>query len=162
MKIIRMLFYIILNVLISAGTIWLVYTFLIERNEGINGQSGSVIGFNQPINNDQIPATVVPDKLIVDSIISSGNIEYERVTLIHVGGEDLLISGWKLYDQDGETYIFPSLNLYPGSSITIYSKAGNDSVTDLYWGSEEPIWESGEVITLADPAGYPQAMYVVP
>lgn len=157
-----MLFYLILNVLISAGTVWLVFSFLIGRNDGINRQSGAVIGFNQPINNDQILATVVPDKLIIDSIISSGNIEYERVTLFHVGSTELSISGWKLIDQEGETYTFPTLNLFPGSSITIYSKAGNDTVTDLYWGSEEPIWESGEVITLADPAGFPQAMYVVP
>ena len=162
MKIIRFVFYLILNIAISAGSVWLAFTFLTQGNNSAVGQTDSSNGFSQSDSTDQNLATVVPDRLIIDSIISHGNIDYERVTILHVSGDELSISGWKLTDSGGNIFIFPPLELYPGSAITINSRVGNDTVTELFWGAEEPIWESGEMITLTDPAGYPQAMYVIP
>ena len=162
MKIIRFVFYLILNIAISAGSVWLVFTFLTQGSNSPGSQTDSSNSLGQSDNADQNLATVVPDRLIIDSIISHGNIEYERVTILHVSGDELSISGWKLTDSDGNVFVFPPLELYPGSSLTINSRTGIDTVTELFWGTEEPIWESGEMITLTDPAGYPQAMYVIP
>jgi len=162
MKIFRIVFYIILNILISAGTIWLMFSFLNPGMIDQDIQLDAATGFGQSDNNEEDIATVIPDKLIIESVISAGNLEYERVTINHNSTEKFSLSGWQLVDVDGEAFTFPPIDLYPGGSLTIYSKAGNDTVTELYWGMGNSIWEAGEIVYLTDPAGYPQAMYVIP
>jgi hypothetical protein len=158
MKTIRILFYIILNILISAGTIWLVFSYLNTGNTGQIDQADTAEG-----NIDaEIVATVIPDKLMIDSVVSAGDIEYERVVINHIGGENVSLSGWKLKDSDGNEYVFPPIDLFSGSSLIVNSKEGKDTVTELYWAMIEPVWEAGETVYLTDPGGFPQAMYIIP
>jgi hypothetical protein len=52
--------------------------------------------------------------------------------------------------------------MFQGGAVTIYSRVGTSTVVELYWGEEEPIWESGEQAQLIDPDGVVQAVYTVP
>jgi hypothetical protein len=158
MKTIRILFYIILNILISAGAVWLVFSYL---NTGSTSQIDQV-ETGEGFVDDVAAATVIPDKLIIDSVVSAGNIEYERVVINHIGGENISLSGWKLMDSDGNEYVFPPIELFSGSSLVVNSRDGKDTVTELYWAMVEPVWEAGETVYLTDPGGYPQAMYIIP
>ena len=45
---------------------------------------------------------------------------------------------------------------------TIAGDIGQDTPTDLYWGLEEPIWESGELVTLLDSEDTIQATFEAP
>lgn len=162
MKIIKFLFYLILNIAISAGAVWVMFSY-INR-----GEVESVEPSDESVENVEIAsvqnvfATVVPDKLIIESVISAGDISYERVSIQYVSNQEISLSGWELWDANGNTYVFPPLNMYAGSSLTVFSKVGSNSVTELYWGKETAVWETGEILTIVDPAGYPQAMYVIP
>ena len=162
MKTLKMLFYIIINILISAGTVWLAFSYLNLSTDNQIDNTGPAMGVSQSSNDGGVIATVIPDKMIIDSVISAGDVNYERVTIIFVSDVEVSLSGWKLEDADGNSFTFPPISLYPGSSLIINSKAGADTVTELFWGSIDPIWETGEVVYLNDPAGYPQAMYVIP
>ena len=51
--------------------------------------------------------------------------------------------GWQLQDQDGNAFTFPALTMFQGGAVTIYTREGISTVVELYWGLDDPIWESG-------------------
>lgn len=104
----------------------------------------------------------VAGQLEINSVIAPGDLEAERVIIKHVGTLEISLAGWYLRDQQGNTYTFPALTMYSGASTAVYSKAGNNSVNELYWGLVAPVWEPGETILLFDPLGNAQASYTVP
>lgn len=72
------------------------------------------------------------------------------------------MAGWTLGDGEGNEYQFPSFTLYNGGGVNIYSRAGSDSVINLYWGMDRPLWEPGKVITLRDHSGGVVSTFAVP
>jgi LysM repeat protein len=101
----------------------------------------------------------------IDSIIGAGDLDTERVLIKHTGGDDLSLVGWRLEDDRGNAFIFPrspELILYPGGAVNIYTKAGVNTVVDLYWGLNAPVWVSGSTVILRDAQGNVHAKYVVP
>jgi hypothetical protein len=70
---------------------------------------------------------------------------------------------WELRDEDDHIYIFDRLTIFgDGAGILVHTRAGQDSVTDVYWGLTEPVWESGETVTLVDADGAERATFVIP
>jgi hypothetical protein len=66
-------------------------------------------------------------------------------------------------DEDGHVYTFGQVTLFgDGAGVLVHTETGQDNSTDLYWGLEEPVWESGEVVTLLDAGGEAQATFAVP
>ena len=96
------------------------------------------------------------------AVIGAGDLNSERVQIRGTGAVPLLLTGWQLGDEDGNLFTFPQINLYNDGAVELYSKAGVDTVVSLYWGRSEPIWNSGEVVTLFDANGQIQAAYQVP
>ncbi|HEX3049415.1 MAG TPA: LysM peptidoglycan-binding domain-containing protein [Aggregatilineaceae bacterium] len=72
------------------------------------------------------------------------------------------LTGWRLVDADGNTFIFPSLRLFAGASIAIFSRSGENTPVSLYWGQNAAIWSAGETVTLMNPEGQVQAIYRIP
>ncbi|HJS28730.1 MAG TPA: LysM peptidoglycan-binding domain-containing protein [Anaerolineales bacterium] len=110
--------------------------------------------------------TPTPDsgevKVSIALIIGSGVLEDERVIIQLGQGSQLPLAGWSLEDGDGNIYLFPQLTLYRGGAVSIYTRAGADSVVELYWGLDSPVWTSGETAVLRDPEGKIQATFTVP
>ncbi len=99
------------------------------------------------------------------SVVGAGDLEQEMVMLKRVGEGNLSMVGWKLQGEHNNTYTFPAqpeLILYKDGAVQVYTGAGTDSVTEVYWNRIEAAWRSGELIRLLDPQGTERASYRVP
>lgn len=101
-------------------------------------------------------------KVEIVTVIGAGDVKSERVQLRGRGEGTLSLAGWRLQDEDENTYIFPQITLYGNGAVNVYSGTGVDTVVALYWNRGEPAWESGETAKLIDQDGYIQAVYLVP
>lgn len=68
------------------------------------------------------------------------------------------ISGHLRLDRRGEaehTYTVPDgTTLAAGDEITLHTGSGEDTESDLYWGSEAPIWNNaGDTVFVRDESG---------
>ena len=69
-------------------------------------------------------------------------------------GDAVNLKGWKLRDEYGHTYVFPSVVIPSGGTITIYTGSGLDTQTELYWGRDWPVWNNdGDTAYLYDSSG---------
>jgi len=174
----RILYFLLLNVLISAFTTWAVVTIMLRNQPDQSAQPlptriesddddqfgglvvtkpGADVLPDEP-NEDEI----VPEVLAIDSILGAGELETERVLVQHIGEREVSLVGWQLQDQDGNAFNFPALTMFQGGAVTVFTRAGTSTVVELYWGQEEPLWQSGEKAYLIDPDGQVQAVYTVP
>ena len=115
---------------------------------------------------DAATATSAPGsfdgQLAIVSVIGAGDLQNESVRIEHLGDEDVSLAGWRLSDSDGNQFRFPALVLHPGGTVTVYSRSGDDTVTQLYWNRSTATWSEGEEARLLDPRGDEQATYIVP
>ncbi len=126
-----------------------------------------------PSSDDPLPPTPEPPGVVITAtpeglpqVVIRGayereNLEQEFVYLENVGGVATM-AGWALYDGEGNTFTFPGFTLYRGGGVNVYSRAGNNSVINLYWGMDEPLWVPGKVITLLNEKGEVHSTFRVP
>jgi hypothetical protein len=100
--------------------------------------------------------------VVISTVIGAGDLNTERVRLEYKGESEISLFGWQLVDESGSAFIFPHLSLYKGGGVFVYTKTGVDSVAALYWGLENPVWNSGETITLVDQFGAVRSTYITP
>ena len=75
----------------------------------------------------------------------------EYVAIENQGTANENMTGWKLKNDENETFRFPAFTLKAGAGVTVWTKEGINTETDLYWGSETPIWNNqGDCATLLD------------
>jgi hypothetical protein len=149
----RLLTYLFINVAVSALTtllvitIWMHFTLVTQPVSpfGTSLSSGQYAG-----------------QLQISAVVGAGDVENERVTLDFVGAEDVSLSGWRLRDENANEYRFPALVLHPGAQVSLFTKEGDDNVTQLFWDRQASVWTSGELVSLLDPTGQLQATYSVP
>ncbi len=101
-------------------------------------------------------------RVIINSVISPGDLTAEQVFLSRLGDGDLSLSGWQLKDEDGNVFVFPQLDLFEGGAVIVWTKSGSNTAVDLYWGLKDPTWQTGEKVTLLDAAGKVRATYQIP
>jgi hypothetical protein len=68
----------------------------------------------------------------------------EYVLIQNNGGANADLTGWTLSDLVYHTYRFPSFVLKPNGYVRVWTKAGTNSATDLYWGRRAPIWNNAD------------------
>jgi len=86
----------------------------------------------------------------IGRVLGAGDALTERVQIQHAGGRDVSLLGWKILSASGAHFTFPQLILREGSQVTIHSRSGQDTVSDLYWGQPSAVWKRGDVVTLVD------------
>lgn len=101
-------------------------------------------------------------ELDIALVIGAGDLAEERIQIQQTGDAQVSLLGWQVQSPDGQVYTFPQLMLFKDGAVTLYTKAGANNVTELYWGLDQPVWESGAVVTLLDPAGNIVAAYQIP
>lgn len=70
--------------------------------------------------------------------------EGEYVIIQNTGTKKVNLEAWTLCDaQDHHCYVFPQMSLTPGGEIKLWTKVGQDTGTDLYWGETVSIWNNG-------------------
>ncbi len=101
-------------------------------------------------------------QVVIDTVIGAGVLENERVVLIRTGDGELSLAGWRLEDGMGKVYTFPQLTLYKGGAINLNTRTGENTVVDLFWGLNSPLWKSGQTVFLYDSLNELRASYTIP
>lgn len=86
---------------------------------------------------------------------SKSSLNAEWVRLWNTTGRSVSLTGWRLNDRAGHTYVFPHFILGPNRSVRIHTGRGTDTTTDRYWNSGNYIWNNdGDAAALRDGAGH--------
>lgn len=100
-------------------------------------------------------------EVMITGVRNPGDITGEAVEIVNEGSP-VDLDGWTLSGSEGrEEFSFPSLGLYSGGGVTIYTGVGENTVIDLYWGLDESVWEIGETVSLYDDDGDLQSEFVI-
>jgi LysM repeat protein len=87
----------------------------------------------------------------VTGVLDPGVLDTEAVQLVNSGAQQQSLEGWKVRDEDGNVYTFGAVSIFgEGAGVLLHTRAGDDTFSDLFWGLIEPVWRSGEVLTLWD------------
>jgi LysM repeat protein len=99
----------------------------------------------------------------IAQVSDPGQLPLEAVQIVNNGSRETNLAEWKLADQFGNYYEFRAMTLFgDGAGITVHTTSGQDSATDLYWGADEALWQSGSQVVLYDAAGNVIAQYQIP
>lgn len=98
----------------------------------------------------------------IQNVFGVGDMETEVILLKRTGDGELWLNGWRLEDENNHRFVFPELMLNKDGAIKVYTKPGTRSVIELHWGLNEPVWSSGELVTLHDQNGTVKATYRIP
>lgn len=160
----KLIQYLLLNVFVSASVTGGIL-FWYDRNSRAVSQPAVVQQQAAPLSNaGSAPSaelqTDIPVK--ISSVVGAGTMESEIVVVKFEGEGELDLASWQLKDENGNTFTFPKLTLYPNGAVQVHTNAGTDTVIDLYWGIGESVWGSGENARLFDSQGNLRAVYRVP
>ncbi len=100
-------------------------------------------------------------QVVIRGAYERGDLQTEFVYLENLGGVATML-GWTLDDGEGNVFSFPSFTLYNGGGVNVYTRAGTNSVINLYWGFDQPLWTPGKHITLRDGQGASHSQFLVP
>ncbi len=101
-------------------------------------------------------------QVIIATVIGAGVLANEHLVLQRTGNGELSMAGWRLEDGAGNSYTFPQLTLYKGSTINLNTRQGDDTVLDLFWGLSFTVWRSGKTASLYDAQNVLRASYSIP
>jgi hypothetical protein len=160
----RLFPYLVLNILVSAGITLLVLSWW-DRNH--NPVDVPILTPLAPISTPtpEDPPTLPPtDKPLIQikNVFGVGDLQNEVIVLSRQGNGVLELTGWQIKDENKHGYTFPKLLLNQDGGVQVFTRAGADSVIELHWGLEEPVWNSGELVSLFDTAGNLRASYHIP
>lgn len=171
----KLMLYIFLNILISAGTILLVMWGWekthplppISTPVSVDSQVNKIGGQSSEIRaeSDKIPTTVLSEDEIRLSIVGAFSVGMEHMEYVLIKNESktgINLLGWQIEDPRGTQYTFPTLTLNADGSVKVFSGSRTNSVIELYWGIPAPIWHSGDTVTLLDNFGIERAIYQIP
>ena len=114
-----------------------------------------------PLPTVTLPPTAENAQVRIANVIAPGDITAEEVVLVNDGGP-IDLSGWTLSDRGENTFTFPVYRLFPGGSVTVRTRRGDDTPIVRYWGLGRAVWgERGQIVTLADAEGNIQSIYVI-
>jgi competence protein ComEC len=83
------------------------------------------------------------------------NLNDEYIVLKNSGTTPLDLSGWQIRDEADHSYTVPNgVTLEPNAKITIHTGSSENTNTDLYWDSGQPIWNNGgDTVIVVDTEG---------
>jgi hypothetical protein len=163
--------YILLNILISAATTLLVLWLWDRANTPQLASQPPKKTATIQIPTEPIEATAVETPALpplnqpvikVKNVFGQADLQTEVVVLKRIGEGELWLTGWKLQNEKGESFIFPDLQMHKDAEIQIYSRAGVNSALALYWNRSAPAWKTGDLVTLVDYQGNIRASYRIP
>ncbi len=174
---VRVLAFLILNIIVSAATTLLVISAWDRAHPGpadVVVPTSAVTPQTTPLINSSA-LTPLPTSLagttplspsqavvVIDSVLAPGDLANETVLLKSQGNGSLLMTNWKLQDDHGDVFTFPELTLNKDGAIQVHTAAGTNTVIDLYWGRETPAWQHGQSVSLLDDQGKVRATYKIP
>lgn len=163
----KLLPYLILNIIVSAAAM-LIVLLIWNKTHPVQQltppeiiPTQAVILNTQPLEAQELPP-LNQSILEVQAVIVPGDLETERVLIRNTFTEPVSLQGWQVKNSTGDEYTFPILTLYPGGSVSLYSRSGENTALELYWGLSRAAWKSGVVVTILDSQGNQRAEYPIP
>jgi hypothetical protein len=98
----------------------------------------------------------------IQNVFGAGDLKTEVLRVKRVGEGEVWLTGWKLKDTHNHTFTFPELLLNKDGAVEIYTRSGSNSVIELHWGLDNPVWVTGEKATVFDSQGVLRAEYTIP
>ena len=100
----------------------------------------------------------------IETVQGVGQLESEALRIVNKGSRPAALLNWQVRDEGGHVYTFGQRTIFgEGAGVmTVYTGAGQDGVTAVYWNLSEAVWESGEKVTLVDADGAERATFVIP
>ncbi|MGA9532542.1 MAG: LysM peptidoglycan-binding domain-containing protein [Anaerolineales bacterium] len=147
------------NGLVDPDTLSAGQVLLVPSSGGSNTAPASTAA---PASPTSVPTQAGGEAPQVDirGVDGAGDLETEVVRLINSGGVANM-AGWTLDDGRSHRYIFPAFTLHNGA-VSVHTKAGSDTVIDLYWGLPEAVWTPGTTISLRNGDGELLSTFQIP
>jgi LysM repeat protein len=131
--------------------------------ESTEENAETTVGRNLPTPIPTEPALEGEAALAISEVIGAGEVATEAIQIVNNGSREAALANWSVSDQLGNTYTFGQLTLFgDGAGIFLHTGTGQDSATELFWGLEEALWNSGDRVVLYDDGGKVQAEFQVP
>ena len=100
------------------------------------------------------PALPVVEIVHVEYDPEGSDVEGEYVLLRNTTAITQDLTAWTIEDEDDHIYRLPSFFLGSALSVKVWTGTGQDTETDLYWGSGRGLWDNdGDTATLKDYQG---------
>lgn len=159
----RLLPYLLLNILVSAATTYGVLTWWNLNHDPV------IPGLTEPSPTAPL-ATVSSSGLLplgvpvieIGEVNGAGNLNNESVLLRRIGEGELRLNNWRLDDNAGHRFTFPDIVLFKGGAVRVFTRAGSNTVSELYWGLERAVWTAGRTVTLYDDQNNARATFTLP
>jgi lipopolysaccharide export LptBFGC system permease protein LptF len=153
--------FLLVNVAVSAATVLIVLTIWTLARQ--NSASSVSFASTESSQTQQEPTLPPLDEQVIkiENVFGAGDLQSEVVRIRMVGDDPLQMRNWTLQDNDGNIFTFPDLTLYSGV-VEVYTRSGNNTVISLYWGSTQPLWQQGELVSVYDPDGNLRSSYQIP
>jgi hypothetical protein len=86
--------------------------------------------------------TLEPGVYIIDinNNPDGNDLDTEYVEIENDGSRSVDMKGWKLRDENRNVYTFPAFTLKKGANVKVWTKAGTNTSSNLYWGRTAPVW----------------------
>ena len=167
------LLYLLLNVILSAAAT-LTVLVLWQRAHPlpvipggslpptVQASSTPLIQDNPVVESTPRPTFPPGQVLATMNVFGTGTLDNELVKITSSSEASLPMAGWKLEDGQGNSYVFPVLDLNPGGAVQVHTGPGDDTPIDLYWGRDTPVWQVGKTVTLRDDQGNVRSTFTIP
>ena len=138
------------------------YSVTTQKNEPVQGAKSTSSGSgaysstsSTPTSKAESTGSMTSNSIGSTVYVSDLSLKDEWIKVTNKGSSPVSLSGWKIEDEGRKhTYIFPSYTLDAGSTVTVYTKMGTNSATELYWGSSSLIWNNdGDTAAIYDNSG---------
>lgn len=161
--------YLLLNVLVSAGTVVLVL-FLWQR---FSGTGLPLLAFpsaeaetKPTLQLSTKPALTAPPAsnsvVSIEAVVGVGNRDLEYILVRNQSESAVDLAAWQISASGARTYTFPALKLNQNGAVRLYTRSGTDTVIELFWNSPEALWKSGDELSLIEPGGSARSTYLIP
>ncbi len=97
----------------------------------------------------------------IQEVIGAGDLDNETVILHRLGNGDLRLTGWKLDDSSGHSFVFPEFVLNKDGAVRVNTRPGTNTAIALYWGLQDAVWTTGKMVSLYDTQGNLQASFTI-
>jgi hypothetical protein len=103
------------------------------------------------------PTTAPPANVLMTQIEYNppgDDVAGEFVEIRNFGGTAANMTGWTLRDTVPHVFTFPAFTLQPGAAVKVWTKSGANNAGNLYWGSNQAIWNNtGDTAILRNSGG---------
>jgi Lamin Tail Domain len=157
--------FLLLNVVVSATTVVIVLLIwnASHSSSQLTDVNGTFVASTSLSAVSQATLPALNAKLFdIQAVFGAGDLENEYIHFLYLGSEPLNLENWQVQDEHQHKFIFPAFVIYKNGAFDLYTKGGTDSTIELYMAQAAALWQSGETITLLDPAGNKRLTYQIP